>query len=238
MYALKVYIVDDDTSFVVLLEAMLEEIPGFDLIGKSSNFDQAINDIKDLKPDIVISDVRLNNEHTGMEVAADSDLEDTHFVFVTAFSDQNAYSKSREYSSKFIVKPFDVLTLQGLLEEIRDDVVQLSGSHKIQKDTLFIRKNNVLEKVRITDFDYLYSEGNYITFFVDDKRFVIKYSLTKLLENPKFHQFVRIHRSYAIHRDKLDKVNFSDKELTIKGTVIPFGRTYTKNVRAIMDTVQ
>ena len=215
---------------------MLEGMEGYNFIGETRSYNTAIKDINKYHPDIVIIDIRLDGEYTGIDLAKELSDKAVSIIFVTAYSDQEVYKASKQYQgSKFIVKPFDVLTLNGLLDDISEDVVKLSSTQTIKNDSLFIRKNNVFEKILFRDLDYFYSEGNYITFFTLGKKYVLKYSLSKLLKHKRFDTFVRVHRSYAVHKDKVETVNFSDKLLTVTGTEIPFGRTYVKDVRELMN---
>lgn len=232
---MNVYVVEDDLSCSVKLEAMLESIGDYQLSGISNSYSKAVNEIKRCNPDIVIADIRLDGASSGIDLAQELVDRAISFIFVTAFSDETAYKATKKYAgSKFIVKPYDVLTLKGLLDDINQDIVKLSKNKTIKSDSIFIKKNNVFEKIFLNDLDYMYSEGNYITFFANNKKFVIKYSLSKLLQLKRFQTFVRVHRSYAVHMDKIDAINFSEKQLTIAGAKIPFGRTYAKNVRGLM----
>lgn len=228
--------VEDDAIYLVQLESMLARLDNCEQVGSSNSYASAIKEINKSNPDIIIADIRLEGEHSGIDLAEELHNKAIAFIFVTAFSDEAVYKACKKYlCSKFIVKPFDVLTLKGLIDDISENIIKLSSTQIIKDDSLFIRKNNVFEKISIKDLDYFYSEGNYITFFMMTKKFVLKYSLSKLLKLNKFDSFVRVHRSYAVHKNKVDTVNFSDKLLSVAGMQIPFGRTYAKDVRKLMN---
>ncbi len=215
---------------------MFESLSDYEFVSRASSIDEARKDIIKFNPDIVIADIQLQDNDTGIDLAEEFSDRSLNFIFVTAFSDENVYNQSKKFTgSKFIVKPFDILTLKGLLDDVSSSILKLSSTLTVKEDSLFIKKNNVYEKVHLSDLTYFFSEGNYITFYCKDNKYILKYSLSKLLEIPKFNDFVRVHRSYAIHRNKLESVNFSTKLLKVDGTELPFGRTYVNEVRSLMD---
>jgi DNA-binding NarL/FixJ family response regulator len=55
----KIFIVDDSAVFRERLIEVLSGIPGLKVIGQAQNAQEAIKDIKKLKPDMVILDVRM-----------------------------------------------------------------------------------------------------------------------------------------------------------------------------------
>lgn len=233
---MKVFVVEDDPIFSLKLESMLAQLADYEYVGKAASLVSARKGISKLAPDIVICDVRLQEDASGIDLATEFEDKAICFIFVTAFSDEGVYDKSKELTcSKFIVKPFDILTLKGLLDDIKKGIVKLSATQSVLDNTLFIKKNNVFQKVLLSDLNYFYSEGNYITFFCDKKKYILKYSLTKLLQIPKFADFERIHRSYAVHKRKIENINFAEKLVSVSGVELPFGRTYVKSVRSLMD---
>jgi DNA-binding NarL/FixJ family response regulator len=56
---MKIFIVDDSAIFRERLIEMLSGIPGLKVIGQAQNAHDAIKDIKKLKPDMVILDIRM-----------------------------------------------------------------------------------------------------------------------------------------------------------------------------------
>ncbi len=232
---MKVSIIDDDSLFCLKIEEVLSKM-GYTFCGKAHSYNEGLEMIKSSVPDIVICDIRIGQNNTGIDLA--NEVKDLliPFVFVTAYSERDVYESARQYKlSKFIVKPFDMLTLQGILDDLSKDVIRFTVNKSIRCNTLFIRKNNIFEKIDLDSIDYLYSEGNYITLFVGDNHYLLKYSLSKILESSLFQRFTRIHRSYAIHSHKLQTVDFSKKMLSVGlEKELPFGRTYVKDVRQLM----
>jgi len=56
---MRVLIVDDSEILVQRLRSSLAEIPGLEIVGQSGNVADGILDIRTLKPDVVILDIRM-----------------------------------------------------------------------------------------------------------------------------------------------------------------------------------
>ena len=109
----KIFIVEDETIIVEDLKERLTEA-GFDVIGTAISGNQAIDEIKRLKPDLVIMDVRIAGELNGIEVAI---IIQSYFdgrmpvVFLTGFSSSafNYLKVLPDYI--YLNKPFNASTL-------------------------------------------------------------------------------------------------------------------------------
>jgi len=232
----KLYLVEDDLSFSVELEMKIKQI-GHEVVGKSTTYNQASLEIPSKKPDIIITDIKLDNGHTGLELAKSISRLNIPMIFVTAYSDESSYNKIKSVCSsfKYIVKPFDKLSLKSIIDDLIVQKQILFGDNYLSGEYLFIKKNNIFERIKLANIKYLYSEGNYTTLVLADKKFMIKYSLSKLLKLDKFSQFLRIHRNYAVNKASINSVDFSQRKIDIISDSLPFGRTYTKDIRMIMN---
>ncbi len=56
---MKVYIADDSSEIRIRLSRMLKEIEGVEIIGEAVNGVSAIQDIRDLHPELIILDIRM-----------------------------------------------------------------------------------------------------------------------------------------------------------------------------------
>jgi len=65
---MKVFLVDDSAIVLEKLAAMISGIGGVEIAGQAMNARDAIQSIIELKPDVVILDIRLNGGGNGMDV--------------------------------------------------------------------------------------------------------------------------------------------------------------------------
>ena len=69
----------------------------------------------------------------------------------------------------------------------------------------FVKSDYKIQKIKIAEIIYIESMGDYVRFFLEDKKIVSLLSLSNLLNIIPKDNFLQIHRSYIIN---LDKINF------------------------------
>ncbi|MBW2557902.1 MAG: response regulator transcription factor [Deltaproteobacteria bacterium] len=65
---MKIFLVDDAAIVLEKLATMISGIGGVEIAGQTMNAHDAIQSIIELKPDVVILDIRLNDGGNGMDV--------------------------------------------------------------------------------------------------------------------------------------------------------------------------
>lgn len=98
------------------------------------------------------------------------------------------------------------------------------------KKSIFVKFNNAYQRINIEDIDWLMSEGNYVTIFVGDKKYVIKWSLSQMKSELPENDFVQIHKRYIINMDKIERLNLANNQIMIVNTPLPIGRTFKNDL--------
>ncbi|WP_019074704.1 response regulator transcription factor [Streptomyces hokutonensis] len=80
--ALRILIVDDHTVVRAGLRALLESEPGFAVIGETGDGIDAVNQVADLRPDVVLMDLRLSD--TGATGSVIDGIEATRRILATS----------------------------------------------------------------------------------------------------------------------------------------------------------
>lgn len=205
--------------------------------GLNLSIEDCITQIQQTNPDVIITDIDLENSRLGIDLKKVANESEIPFLFVSEDADDALYHRivSNYPKSQFLVKPIEKYALWSCIDHLANSRVNVSGSNYIRNGYLFLKKNSVFKKIRLKDVTYMYSEGNYSTIVLGDKKYLIKYSLSKLLSIDQFRCFVRIHRNYAILKHTILSVDFAAKQLTTKDMTLPFGRTYIKEIRRVMN---
>lgn len=102
---MKTIILDDDSIALNLLKKQLEANPYLEVVGEYSNPREALNDIEDLKPDVIFTDISMP-EMDGIEFAqrVEEMNEDIQIVFVTAHEGY-ALESYKVNTVNYMVKP-------------------------------------------------------------------------------------------------------------------------------------
>lgn len=99
--------------------------------------------------------------------------------------------------------------------------------------TIEIEKGKLRVRIPVQNIIFVKSEHVYSRiFFYNDQRILQRISLDKLLEQLPADKFIRVHRSYLVNVDYVQK--FNSTNILVGETVIPIGRTWRDKVLAVL----
>ena len=105
-------------------------------------------------------------------------------------------------------------------------------------NAFFIKQNNILKKIPIEEVLWIKAEGNYSMVHVGNKRFVLKISLKKVLEQLPSDVFQQIHRAYIVSINRIEDIDVSNNELTVGQEKLPIGRSYRDGLLSSINIVK
>lgn len=139
------------------------------------------------------------------------------------------------------VESFEIDTLDFIVKPIKKDrFIQAIGriqdymelKHKAQLfesaiggDVIYIKEGHTETKVKLHDIIYLEALKDYTKIVTTTKKHCVLSTIGNLLKENHFQSFVRIHRSYAVQKNYIDK-KMTNELLLNNGTIIPIGRSY------------
>ena len=227
-------IVDDEPLAVRLLESYVEKTTGLELLASFTDSIKAINAIKEQKPDLLFLDIQMPNID-GMELAH-SLPEKTRVVFTTAFKEY-AFESYEVNALDFLLKPIRYNKFLSAVEKAKKLVKQTPAPQPQQPNTVFIRVDSEWRNVAIDQIVYVNGMKDYVLFYLDNEpKPLITHLTMKAVEEmlPK-DRFLRIHRSYIIAVDKIQKVDRNDCVYIGKEIIhIPDG--YLQTFRLFLET--
>ncbi|MEK3720641.1 response regulator [Paenibacillus sp. FSL H8-0034] len=124
---IRAYLVDDEEHALNLLEVLLLEIGGVEVVGRSGDPQEALVCIRTIKPDLVFLDIEMPGMY-GIELAEriKSDLPDTSIVFVTAHN-EHAIAAFEHDASDYLLKPPEEARLSKTVQRIRKKLAASIG---------------------------------------------------------------------------------------------------------------
>ena len=218
----KILIVEDQLIITMDLEYMLEEL-GYQVCGISTTYEDAIAAIDSSQPDLILIDIILSGEKTGIDLA--HEINRTYhmpFIFLTSHADRSTIEAAKSTKpAGYIVKPFN-----------RNDVyasVEIAFNHaetKEEDQNIFLPDGKHKTKIPVDEMLYAHAEGNYTTFITTSRKIVLRKCLKEvsetILNNKKF---IRIHKSYLINKDAI-RARSASNILLNNGENLPLGRAY------------
>jgi DNA-binding response OmpR family regulator len=123
MYKNKRIIIVEDEPIVALDFEYLFINNGYKNISSFYSGKEAIENINLQKPDLALLDIRLEDEISGLDIAIELQKLNIPFIFISAFSDQNNYTRALSLSpAHLFYKPVNSKALMSTVESILNKV--------------------------------------------------------------------------------------------------------------------
>ncbi len=97
----------------------------------------------------------------------------------------------------------------------------------------FVKSGYKIQKILINEIIYVESMGDYIRFYLDDKKVVALLALSKIIELLPDNKFIQIHRSYIIN---IEKINFIQNNIISLGQYqLPISKSRKKELMDVIN---
>jgi two-component system response regulator AlgR len=207
----KILIVDDEQPARDRLRQILEDEPGYDVVGEAGNGEEALQRAAELRPDVVLLDIRMPGME-GIEAARHLNAMDPApaVVFTTAY-DEYAIDAFEARAIGYVLKPVRRARLTGALEHARR-FASSALAEAAAEANLDARRKHVcayahgeLKLIPVDEISVFRADQKYVSVDHDNGQDLIDDSL-KSLEGEFGDRFVRIHRSALIAVDRIDRL--------------------------------
>lgn len=220
--------VDDEPLALEILEEYILNTPCLELVAMYTNPIEAIQKINEGGVDLVFLDIQMP-EITGIDFIRI--VKGKTQIILTTANSQYAFEGYELDVVDYLLKPISPDRFQRAVQKIENmlekEMSSLSSNHspeEANEEFVFVKSENKIIRV---DFDsILYIEGlkDYISIYTTQERIVTLLGMKKMEDLLPSKRFLRVHRSYIVPLDKIDKVDKS--RIHIGEVVIPVGETF------------
>jgi two-component system response regulator AlgR len=218
---MRVLIVDDEAPARARLRDLLADcapVIATEVVGEAANGREALAAVCELKPDVLLLDIRMP-EIDGIEVAEHLlKLESPPAVIFTTAYDNYAIKAFEVNAIDYLLKPIREERLAAALQKAHaltaSRVEALKAAAGKARTHLSITDRGRIVLVPVQDIAYLKAELKYVTVRTAQKEYLVEESLSRL-EQEFGARFVRIHRNCLVARDFVagfQRVNDSGEE--------------------------
>jgi len=243
-----VIVVDDEAPARAILREYLADYPQFRVVAECANGYEAVKAVSEHRPQLIFLDVQMP-KLDGFEVL---DLLDPKpkVVFVTAY-DEYALRAFEVHAVDYLLKPFTPARFGEVLAHA-EQMVEKGGArlarpaggtpaHLLAKKPLqriAFRDGANIEVVPVQRIDYLEAQDDYVHVFARGAKHVKQQPLGELEQLLDPTRFVRVHRSYIINLESIERVEPYAKDSRVAvlkdGTRVPVSRTGYERLRALL----
>jgi len=222
-------IIDDEPAAIEVLRIHLNKIPSMTLKASFRDPMEALEYLQQNTVDLIFLDINMP-KLSGMsfpKLLKDPPL----IIFTTAYS-EHALESYELKAVDYLLKP---IQFDRLLQAVMKVKEVLNKSNAVQSvnpesnasvvdQTIFIKSGSEFHQLAIQEIKYIESDSNYVTFYTNSKPILARYKLSEVLSLLPSHQFVRIHRSYAVALKHI--VTIKNHCVIIGTQEVPISSTY------------
>jgi two-component system LytT family response regulator len=217
---LRTLIVDDEPLARERVRMMLGMHDDVAVIGEVGDGQQAIDAIRQERPDLVFLDVQMPSvDGFGVLRALEGEIM-PYVVFVTAY-DQYALKAFEVHALDYVLKPFNAERFSQALQRARTAIAKrddLDGSvdkdrlrslvasltaEQREKQRIVVKSSGRVFFVKVDDIDWIEAEGNYVRLHMGAQSHLLRETMKGMESVLDAGQFIRIHRSTIVNADRI-----------------------------------
>lgn len=232
---MRIYVVEDDFFHLHDIKITVQEL-GHEFVGSSCDVLEILDQVEQLKPDVILMDIHLNGKQEGIALAKRiKALYNLLIIFTSSDISELTISEAVEVKPvSYITKPINNNDLRAALLLAQNHLtskVELVSDAK-NDDAIYIKSGTKLVKVILSSILYAFADTkNYCTLIIEnDKKLSIRISISSLQKILNKKEFIQTHRAYIVNWDKVESLSEQNQEIIIKGHSVPLGRTYKEEI--------
>lgn len=216
-------IIEDEPLAAEVLEDYMRQVPFLELKGTCTDALYAMERLQQEKIDVVFLDIHLP-KLKGLDFV--KTLKKPPQIIITTAYREYALDGYELNVVDYLLKPVSFNRFLTAVNKLRTHrVAEEPASDRVH---LFINVNKKRVKIFLAEVLYIESRKEYINIVTRDRSFLTKFQLGEIEEQLAKNNFLRVHRSFIVSKEKVDA--YSATEIEIGGLQIPIGRSYKEVV--------
>lgn len=239
---IKVLIVEDEFAVALDVQNRLQKME-FEVVGIVSNFTDAISTTATESLDVVVMDINISGDKTGIDAAKVIWQKfEVPIVYLTGVSEPELMEEALSTMPMgYILKPFNDNTihsqlmiavqqkkaLQFLREKVKhyENVMSSIVPDKSNNEILFIKDSKQIFQLPVKEIAYLEAMDNYTLLYTSkDQKYVMNGFLKDIIDKISNTGIIRIHRSYAIAKQHIKQIE--ENTVSVGTRILPISKSY------------
>ena len=240
MKSSKILIVEDEQIVAKDIQHSLENL-GYQVTDVVFTHEKVFSSINANKPDLILLDIMLNGTKTGIELAHEIKNQfKLPVVFLTAYADDQTIQMAKITEPHgYIIKPFSEPELkktielaifkfdkEELIRQERDLFFLMAEKKDVHTNSIFIRSNSRLIRIKNSDILYVEALKDYVIIHLQNEKFVVHITMKEILQKLPSNEFIRIHRSFIVHENQINTIEYPNLLLGPEKISLPIGGSY------------
>jgi len=227
-------IVEDEPLAAEVLHDYIGQVPFLKLKGICADAIYAMEMLQKEKIDLIFLDIHLP-KLKGLDFIKTL-KHPPHIIIVSAYHEYAL--QGYEYNViDYLLKPVEFSRFLMAVNKLRQPVTietNIQVASQGERPYLFFNVSKKKVKIYLDEVLYIESLKEYIRIFTKTKSILTKFQLGQIEELLAKNNFLRVHRSFIVSKDKIEA--FSATDIEINGKQIPVGRSYKELVQSVLDS--
>lgn len=234
MNCINVLVVEDEILIAETIRIYLQE-RGHAITDIAISYQEAMESILKQTPDLVLLDIRLYGEQSGIDFAKYllEHHKDIPFVYLTSQYDKRILENALQTNPNgYLTKPIQKESLWTTIELVYFKFSAIQGGNQSKKIHINDGTNSFVIKEK--DINYISSEHVYINIVIENHpTIIIRQSLSSFAKRLDPNKFIQCHRSFVVNTSKL--TGWDGNLLRINDIEIPLSRSKKVEVLALIN---
>jgi len=232
MKNIKALIVEDEILIAETIKLFLEE-RGHAVVGIAISYEEAIELLSKTNPDIVLLDIRLYGEKSGIDLARyllASEKKVPYIIVSSQYESKIIEEAMYAGASGYLTKP---ISKESLWSTIELSVLK-QEDETAQETFIDLKMGYESQRIRLSDIIYIKSDHVYVEVVCAASKYFCRYTLKEILAKIKQPYFLQCHRSFIVNTKKVEK--YSSSKIWINGEVLPISSKYKSSFLDMLKT--
>lgn len=225
---IKAIAIDDEPLALKVLEHLCQKSEWISLEKTFVNQDDAMRYLENFPVDLIFLDIEMPQKN-GIDFYRDLDHQ-AMVIYTTAY-DHYAVNAFDVSAVDYIMKPVGKERFDVACQKAYQIFQTKKGTS--ENSYLLIRADYKLHKIDYREIEYIEGLDDYIQIHLDNKpKIVTRMSMKNMLEKLPKQDFIRIHRSFILPKQRI--TSFQNKMIMLGDKSFPIGNTYKEDVIQIL----
>lgn len=219
-------IVDDNKLARMALKHIAAGIPNIEFLGECESAAEAMEFIAKGSIDFMMLDIEMP-EMNGLELARHASAKKVWIIFTTG---KTEYAIDAFYTNviDYVVKPVSIERLSVAIDKLKEVNQYRQQNNSNEEEYFYIKDKGVLIKILLSEVTYFEALGDYVKIHTRYKNYAMRITMKNIEEKLNSLHFVRVHRSYIVALNCIDKLQ--DHTIHIGSNDIPIADSYKKSL--------
>ncbi|QBR12671.1 LytR/AlgR family response regulator transcription factor [Sphingobacterium sp. CZ-2] len=218
---IKTILIDDEPLARSMVLEYLQQYPEFQVLAECNDGFEGVKAIHQHQPDLVFLDIQMP-KLTGFEMLELLD-DQPHIIFTTAF-DEYALKAFEKNAVDYLLKPIRPDRFQKAIDKFKASF-QAKSSPKIDTEKLqesmeeessleriVVKNGTQIKIIPVQQILYLEAYDDYVKIHTSEGMFLKNKTMSSFEKQLDNKQFVRVHRSFIVKVDQLQKIEPMEKD--------------------------